>query len=309
MRGKPRWLLCRLVRRILRNSCYLLRWDLALQAADRREESKKIRGALEDEREARGKLEGALEDEREARGKLEGALERHQAEGFTHPVVDERRGAQSAFRQFLLAEREHMVLCATRFWYANRPATDPKDFAAYYFEFGCYSAQTMRYAWTHSGELFNWQYVAFDSFEGLPDMSEADACPTWQRGSFSMSEEVFLDVLHKSGMPAERIRTVKGFYSDSLTQKLKNELLPSRAAVVYIDCDLYESTVPVLRFCKDFLQKGTIIIFDDWNNLFGDPDRGERKAWREFLEDYPNLRFQELTATSIQKAFVFMGKQ
>lgn len=75
-----------------------------------------------------------------------------------------------------------------------------------------------------------------------------------------------------------------------------------------MDCDLYLSTVPVLEFVKDLLQKGTVIIFDDWNCFWADPDKGERRAWREFCERYPELGFEELVQTGMQKAFVFTGR-
>ncbi len=37
-------------------------------------------------------------------------------------------------------------------------------------------------------------------------------------------------------MPRKKLKIVKGFYSDPLTPQLRDELLPEKAAVVYIDC-------------------------------------------------------------------------
>jgi O-methyltransferase len=48
--------------------------------------------------------------------------------------------------------------------------------------------------------------------------------------------------------------------------------------VIWVDCDLYESTVPVLDFITEYIQDGTVIIFDDWYSFRADPDRGEQKA-------------------------------
>ena len=57
--------------------------------------------------------------------------------------------------------------------------------------------------------------------------------------------------------------------------------------MVLIDCDLYQSTVPVLAFLDDLLQEGSIVLFDDWY-CFGDSDdRGEPRAFNEFLADHP----------------------
>lgn len=165
----------------------------------------------------------------------------------------------------------------------------------------------MRMAWDAFHHLFDWHYVAFDSFEGLPDISAIDRQEIWKKGKLKTDEEVFLATCHRHGMPAERLSTVKGFYDETLTPELRNRLGPRKAAVVYVDCDLYLSTVPVLDFVKDFLQPGTIIVFDDWNCFLADPDRGERRAWREFLEREPNLKFEEFSSTGMQKAFVFVG--
>ena len=78
----------------------------------------------------------------------------------------------------------------------------------------------------------------------------------------------------------------------------------SKAAVIYVDCDLYKSTVPVLKFIVPFLQRGTIIVFDDWNCFYGDPELGERKAWSEFLSANPHLKFEEFIETNEAKAFI-----
>ena len=90
---------------------------------------------------------------------------------------------------------------------------------------------------------------------------------------------------------------------------MKRKLLPRKAAVIYIDCDLYTSTVHVLDFIQDFLQRGTIIVFDDWNCFFGDPNKGERKAFREFLAKNSGLVFEEFIRTNEAATFIFLENQ
>ena len=87
-----------------------------------------------------------------------------------------------------------------------------------------------------------------------------------------------------------------------------SRLLPRKAAVIYVDCDLYESTVPVLKFIKPFLQRGTIIVFDDWNCFHGDPDRGERRAFKEFMDKELRLKFEEFVHTNEAKSFIYLGE-
>ena len=105
-------------------------------------------------------------------------------------------------------------------------------------------------------------------------------------------------------MPRERLVTVKGFYDASLTPQLSERLLPRKAAIIYVDCDLYKSTVPVLKFIVPFLQAGTIVAFDDWNCYLADPGRGQRLAWREFREANPSLHFEPFYSTHMMASFV-----
>ncbi|MBF0520345.1 MAG: hypothetical protein HQK92_11545 [Nitrospirae bacterium] len=179
----------------------------------------------------------------------------------------------------------------------------------YYLEFGCFSAKTMRLAYDTFRHLHDWTYVAFDSFEGLPEISEIDKQEIWEKGKLSMTEEDFINIVLAHGLPKEKLITVKGFYDVSLTEELKASLLPQKAVVIYIDCDLYVSTVSVLRFIKDFLQKGTIIVFDDWNAFWADPDKGERKAFSEFRKENPSLMFEEFVKTTMSQSFIYVGEK
>ena len=60
-----------------------------------------------------------------------------------------------------------------------------------------------------------------------------------------------------------------------------------------IDCDLYESTVPVLDFLTDLVGQGTVLIFHDWFRFKGRPDCGEQRACREWLARNPQLELIE----------------
>lgn len=60
--------------------------------------------------------------------------------------------------------------------------------------------------------------------------------------------------------------------------------------MIYIDCDLYESTVPVLNYVLPILQTGTVLAFDDYFCFNGDPERGGQLALKEFLLRNPQIR-------------------
>jgi O-methyltransferase len=205
------------------------------------------------------------------------------------------------YQLFGQQQRENIFLASARFCHINRPIS------GYYFEFGSHGANTMRLAWKHFQYLFDWSFIAFDSFEGLPEVTGIDRIEIFKKGRLVTAENEFVRLVRGAGMPLNRLRTVKGFYKESLTPALRDELLPCKAAVIYVDCDLYASTVPVLEFVKDFLQIGTIIIFDDWNCYHADPCKGERLAWAEFRARNPHLMFEDFYVTNEAKAFVFVG--
>lgn len=211
---------------------------------------------------------------------------------------DYRDWVQNEYNRHTQELMDFTFLSIARFAHINRPID------GYYFEFGSHEARTMRLAWRHFQHLFKWDFVAFDSFEGLPEIADIDKQEIWSKGRLKTKEEDFIRLVTGSGMPRSRLTTVKGFYDQILTHDLQGRFLPRKAAVVYVDCDLYMSTVPVLNFIRPFLQRGTVIVFDDWNCFHADPDRGERRAWREFLEANPELNFEGLVATDIARAFV-----
>jgi O-methyltransferase len=213
--------------------------------------------------------------------------------GYSH-----RKWATNVFGRENMTRRERLFLTVAAFVHTNRPVT------GYYFEFGCNNANTMRLAYDTFHRLVDWDYVAFDSFEGLPEIQEIDRQQIWGKGLYAITEKKFTQICISHGIPRDKLITVPGFYEQSLNEQTRERLAGNRAAFIYVDCDLYHSTVPVLNFCKKFLQQGTVIAFDDWNCFLADPNKGERRAWTEFLEGNPELHFESFLETGMQKAFV-----
>ena len=167
-----------------------------------------------------------------------------------------------------------------------------------YLEFGVWGGITFAYAYKHSRKHgLNMHLYGFDSFKGLPKLEGADIHPQWAEGSMATSIEDFVDTIESSGIRKSEYTIVPGFYNESLTTRRLEKLGLKKAALVYVDCDLYKSTVPVLRFVLPLLQTGTVIAFDDWYSFNRDPDRGGQLALREFLQhnseieivDYMNI--------------------
>ena len=156
-----------------------------------------------------------------------------------------------------------------------------------YLEFGVYKGRTFISAIkaAQKKSLYRMQFYAFDSFHGLPKPEGVDTdSDQFHEGELAYSLEEFKKVLRARNTDFSKIHIVPGFYKDTLTPETKKQLPLKAAAVVWVDCDLYDSTVPVLDFVKEYLVDGTIVVLDDWFFYKGHPKRGERKAFSEWLE-------------------------
>ncbi len=127
------------------------------------------------------------------------------------------------------------------------------------------------------------RFIAFDSFEGLPSLASGDeTTPDFTAGMYACSQDQFITNVTAAGVPRERFIAVKGFFEASCTPETKAAITLNKAAVVWIDADLYSSTLTALNFVSDVLQDGTILIFDDWFSFRGSPNQGEQRAFREW---------------------------
>ena len=131
------------------------------------------------------------------------------------------------------------------------------------------------------------RFFGFDSFTGLPEVQGEDKkAGLFVSGDYSCSKQEVAQSLSDHGFDWSRGALIEGFFDQSLDGSLYEEYGMRPAALLMVDCDLYQSTVPVLRFMKPLLQDGTIILFDDWYCFGESMDRGEPRAFREFLEEH-----------------------
>ncbi len=160
-----------------------------------------------------------------------------------------------------------------------------------YFEFGLYRGHSF---WaTQQAATRNrnpsMRFFGFDSFEGLPEIEGNDRkAGIFVPGDYRATRPEVERRLTEHGFDWDRAVLIEGFFDQSLTPELKSRHAMSSAALVNVDCDLYQSTVPVLDFVADLLQDGTIVLFDDWYAFAEADDRGEPRAFREFLAARPD---------------------
>lgn len=164
-----------------------------------------------------------------------------------------------------------------------------------YLEFGCGSnVRSFRLAYKYKTlERMPLRLFAFDSFEGLPEPTGIDRHEQWQKAAMAVSIEQFRAVLASQDAGPSDFHPVEGLYEQTLRGHSPADYGIEKAAFVMIDCDLYASASLALQFVADVLTDGSILAFDDWFCFCGDPERGEQRAFSEFLRTHPELSVSE----------------
>ncbi len=138
------------------------------------------------------------------------------------------------------------------------------------------------------------RFFAFDSFEGLPELQGIDKnTRDFAKGQYAAAMDQFLTNVDGGGVSAERVVCVPGWFDQTCVPSTVDKYKMRKAAVVWIDCDLYHSTKTVLAFLTPLLQDGTILIFDDWYSFRGNPDLGEQRAMTEWSKTVSDFTFAE----------------
>jgi O-methyltransferase len=187
-------------------------------------------------------------------------------------------------------------------------------------EFGVYTGRSLALL-AHYHEVnrkgihkidFTRKVAGFDSFEGLPG---SDNHPRWKAGMFRVNHSfhpickagepvtpaVILALFEQYQLPKPSIEA--GDFSEVLPRVIGTKY--TQAAVVHIDCDLYESTKAVLSGLQPILQEGTIFLFDDWFHFRGSKHKGEQRAFFEFMDSQNDWSFIEYqTYATFGKSFI-----
>ena len=166
-------------------------------------------------------------------------------------------------------------------------------------EFGVLAGYTARIICETMRDLLVFKQLhLFDSFEGLPEYTSATDAQSYEIAGRNVWPDRmrFPDAfVRELGVPIdvhvftslcevispERIFIYRGFFEETLKKPL-----PVKAALIHIDCDLYQSTKEVFErlYEMDVLQDGCLVLFDDYNCFKASPYAGERLAFREFLD-------------------------
>ncbi len=165
-----------------------------------------------------------------------------------------------------------------------------------YLEFGVFSGTSLScmFKVVKDLNLAPVRLFGFDSFEGMPDIAAVEDEGAWYPGQFKFSIEFTKGILTRRGIDWNRVFLTKGWFCDTLKPELRDRYSIKKASVIMVDCDLYSSTVEVLKFCEPLIQDQAILFFDDWNSYsLAEKDLGEKKAFDEFLQVNPQFTVKD----------------
>lgn len=166
-----------------------------------------------------------------------------------------------------------------------------------YYEFGVFRGFSLLSAYKAAGRcgFDDMRFYGFDSFQGLPSVDGPDAEGNrFFRGQFAADRKRVEENLDRAGIDWSRTALIEGFYEKTLTPQLKSCHPFRRAAVVMLDCDLYTSTIVALEWLDEYLDDGSLLIFDDWFTYGGHEHLGQPRALQEFLDSRPALSVEEV---------------
>lgn len=141
-------------------------------------------------------------------------------------------------------ERDHLYR-----YVAERTHGAPID----YLEFGVYQGHSISW-WAQNNRCAESRFWGFDSFDGLPENWDGLSV-----GHFTTGGNI-------PKLDDVRVKFHKGWFQDTLDAFL-NEFTPKNRLIINNDSDLYSSTLFTLTKLDKLLVPGTIIIFDEWDDL------------------------------------------
>jgi len=136
-----------------------------------------------------------------------------------------------------------------------------------YLEFGVFKGLSFRW-WVENVKNKNSLFFGFDTFTGLPE--------NW--GPFKKGD------MSSGNKPPEindsRHKFYQGIFQNTLYEFLKS-YQPIKKKIIHLDADLYSATLFVLTTLSPYMNKGDILLFDEFNVPLH-----EFKAFTEWVDSF-----------------------
>jgi O-methyltransferase len=144
-----------------------------------------------------------------------------------------------------------------------------------FYEFGVFEGESIK-KWSQINKNKNSLFFGFDSFEGLP---EAWLGTDKEAGYFNVGGNL-------PKIDDDRVSFVKGWFQDSVPGFLDSHFSQTawkgRQKVLHLDADLYSSTLYILAKFDPFIEKGDVLIFDE----FATPAKDEFQAFYDYYRSF-----------------------
>jgi len=165
-----------------------------------------------------------------------------------------------------------------------------------YVEFGVASGNSMKSALLHEKntkfpslgiQRIERNLYGFDTFSEFKG-SELDNHPIWSGNKFSFEYEK----VKKRFKKCQNVFLYKQNAMDleENLHPLNRYIREDFIAVCLMDMDLGEPTRIALEWIYPKLTSGSFIIFDEYSAYRGDPNLGEQRAFKDFLDNHPNIK-------------------
>ena len=129
-----------------------------------------------------------------------------------------------------------------------------------YIEFGIFKGKSLYHSYKsskkyqiHSKRIF-W---GLDSFEGFPVENHNFYNSDNFRSSYSKVNKFFSKY--------KNVVIVKGYFDSTLKQE--DLIKVNKISFAFVDCDIYESALPVFKFLEKRISKGGFIMIDDFTSI------------------------------------------
>lgn len=174
---------------------------------------------------------------------------------------------------------------------------------AAYAEFGVYDGKSFILA-CHALKDICSSFFAFDSFGGIKG-TQADELTHFADAQYSASRRTLEYNLRFAGVDLETVKIVPGYFQESIVGKTPTDFGIEDLSIVHIDTDVYEPALLALEFVTPALRQGSLLLFDDYDQLACDNSKGERRAVHEWLAKNPNLTLEPYRQyATFSRAFV-----
>lgn len=213
-------------------------------------------------------------------------------------IVDIVLGVWQRIPALVLINLEKARILKKLFWNLNLDGV-----AGDYFEFGVAHGHSMKSAVIAEATAYSKQIGVqrikrslwgFDTFTEFKSNSSIDLHPIWNGANYNVS----LTKVQRRFRSAKNVNLVQVDANDLESyvydeqgedRFLAKFSYPSKAAVILFDMDLYAPTKSALEWVKQFMQPGTYLVFDEYFGFAGDANKGESKAFSEFLDKNPQI--------------------